>query len=401
MNNDSQNSQLKNSFFTIDADDAKKIQMQLPRNIINKYDPAYNSYLPANSRLNSTPFKDPEDTSALTKNNGVVYNTFRQIMDFQNPGYTMATNGKDSKLLGEPDNETTNNTLINLQSERSKDTPFVNKLKNRIIINQLSIDTKFRKNYFKTNSTDFILDLPTPLTKVISMRLSSLELPNISHVISANQGNHGFKYTIGGNTYTTTIVSGNYEYWKLTETLNASDGGQLNSNNLEISIDEKSLRTTIRSTDNTTGSNFKLDFGNLIDNNAPPMKSLGWLLGFRSKIYEGSNTYTSEAAIDLAGTRYMFLVVNDFNQSVHDVVTVLYENSFMSDNILARLVMREGKGVIMFDDNSDNITKRRHYFGPVDISKMHIKLIDEYGIPIDMMGIDWSFALEFQILYEK
>ena len=97
----------------------------------------------------------------------------------------------------------------------------------------------------------------------------------------------------------------------------------------------------------------------------------------------------------------MFLVVNDFNQSVHDVVTVLYENSFMSDNILARLVMREGKGVIMFDDNSDNITKRRHYFGPVDISKMHIKLIDEYGIPIDMMGIDWSFALEFHILYEK
>ena len=398
MNNDSQNSQLKNSFFTIDADDAKKIQMQLPRNIINKYDPAYNSYLPANSRLNSTPFKDPEDTSALTKNNGVVYNTFRQVMDFQNPGYTMATNGKDSKLLGEPDNETTNNTLINLQSERSKDTPFVNSLKNRIIINQLSIDTKFRKNYFKTNSTDFILDLPTPLTKVISMRLSSLELPNISHVISANQGNHGFKYTIDGNTYTTTIVSGNYEYWKLTETLNASDGGQLNSNNLEISIDEKSLRTTIRSTND---SNFTLDFGNLIDNNAPPMKSLGWLLGFRSKIYEGSNTYTSEAAIDLAGTRYMFLVVNDFNQSVHDVVTVLYENSFMSDNILARLVMREGKGVIMFDDNSDNITKRRHYFGPVDISKMHIKLIDEYGIPIDMMGIDWSFALEFQILYEK
>ena len=28
MNNDSQNSQLRNSFFTIDADDAKKIQMQ-------------------------------------------------------------------------------------------------------------------------------------------------------------------------------------------------------------------------------------------------------------------------------------------------------------------------------------------------------------------------------------
>ena len=36
---------------------------------------------------------------------------------------------------------------------------------------------------------------------------------------------------------------------------------------------------------------------------------------------------------------------------------------------------------------------KKDIFGPVDISKLHIRLIDEYGIPIDMMGIDWSFAL--------
>ena len=88
---------------------------------------------------------------------------------------------------------------------------------------------KFRKDYFRSNSTDFLIDLPTPLTKVISMRLASLEIPNISHVISANQGNHGFKYTINNVTYKPTIVSGNYEYWKLTETLNDISGGALNS----------------------------------------------------------------------------------------------------------------------------------------------------------------------------
>ena len=59
-----------------------------------------------------------------------------------------------------------------------------NQLKNRIIVTQLSIDTKFRKDYFNTQSTDFVIDLTTSLKNVISMRLASLEIPNISHVIS-------------------------------------------------------------------------------------------------------------------------------------------------------------------------------------------------------------------------
>ena len=73
----------------------------------------------------------------------------------------------------------------------------------------------------------------------------------------------------------------------------------------------------------------------------------------------------------------------------------------MQNNILARIPMREGKGVVLFDDCTDKITKKRHYFGPVDINKLDIKLLDEFGEPIDMLGNDFSFALEFQILYEK
>ena len=125
------------------------------------------------------------------------------------------------------------------------------------------------------------------------------------------------------------------------------------------------------------------------------------MLGFRNKTYEGAHSYTSEATIDLAGSKYFFLCINDFQSSVHDVVTVLYENSFMQNNILARVPMREGKGVVLFDDCTDKITKKRHYFGPVDINKLDIKLLDEFGESLDLLGNDFSFALEFQILYEK
>ena len=161
------------------------------------------------------------------------------------------------------------------------------------------------------------------------------------------------------------------------------------------------MRTTITNADPNDTTHFELDFTNPVDANSPPMKTLGWLLGFRNRKYEGSHIYQSEAAVDLAGSKYFFLAINDFNPCVHDVVTVLYENSFLQDNILARIPMREGKGVVLFDDCTDKITKKRHYFGPVNIDKLHIKLMDEYGMPIDLLGMDYSFALEFQILYEK
>ena len=98
--------------------------------------------------MNETPFKDPKNTSALVKDNGLPYEQFREVVNFQHPGGTLEGNGKKSKQLGEPDNETTNETLVNLQNERTIETPYANKLKNRIIITQLSIDTKFRKRLF-------------------------------------------------------------------------------------------------------------------------------------------------------------------------------------------------------------------------------------------------------------
>ena len=39
------------------------------------------------------------------------------------------------------------------------------------IISQLSIDTKFRKNYLFTKSTDFYIDLPMALENILSMRM--------------------------------------------------------------------------------------------------------------------------------------------------------------------------------------------------------------------------------------
>ena len=41
----------------------------------------------------------------------------------------------------------------------------------------LSLDTRFRKNYYKTTSSDVTYDLPTQIKNVVSMELVSLEMP--------------------------------------------------------------------------------------------------------------------------------------------------------------------------------------------------------------------------------
>ena len=281
----------------------------------------------------------------------------------------------------------------------------VNDIKRNVITSQLSIDTKFRKNYFTSKSSNFTINLATPLKNVISMKMSSMEIANIQHAISETLGTNGFKATKipssgASTTATIKVPSGNYNTTSLESKLigTNTDANTLAYIDATISIDSNTMRATIST---SVGNKLELNFENLVHQNAPPMKTLGWMLGFRKRHYKGQQSYTGEGTVDLGGCKYIFLCINDFKNTTQDVCTILYENSFLRRNILARIPMREGKGAVLFDDPSDKITKKRHYFGPVNIDKLHIQLIDEYGMEIDMNYNDYSFALEFDILYEK
>jgi len=165
-----------------------------------------------------------------------------------------------------------------------------------------------------------------------------------------------------------------------------------------FSIDTKTGRCII-----TSGSKkkFKLDFTNTLEMSIPITKNLGWKLGFRQLKYEGLNSYISEAPVDLGGQKVLFFCVDDYRTNVTENVSIVYQNSFMNRNMLARIQLRQGKFVTCFDDNSDMIRKKRDYFGPVTIDKLHFRLLDEYGIDVRLNYSDYSFALEFEILYEK
>ena len=299
----------------------------------------------------------------------------------------------------------------------------INTYRRNIIPRLLSFDTKFRPNYFSSSSSNFSMVLPTPLKNVISMRLISFEFPNVTYDIDATLGTNMLKITDHeGDICKYDLPSGNYHSDTVCSALNeisgnviinmdgnpgagmvGGDGNSADDDDLKFdqfyfAIDNKTGRCIITS---HSKQEFNLDFTNTLEPSIPITKNLGWKLGFRQLKYQGLYSYVSEAPVDLGGQKVIFFCVDDYRTNVTENVSIVYQNSFMNRNILARIPLRQGKFITCYDDNSDMIRKKRDYFGPVTIDKLHFRLIDEYGIDVRLNYSDYSFGLEFEILYEK
>ena len=93
----------------------------------------------------------------------------------------------------------------------------INPLAKQTITKVINIDSVFRKNYEKTRSEDYTLELPEKLTKVVSIKIISLEIPNTIYTISERKKTNCFKvtfYNITGRSEPVenivTIPEGNY-----------------------------------------------------------------------------------------------------------------------------------------------------------------------------------------------
>jgi hypothetical protein len=127
----------------------------------------------------------------------------------------------------------------------------------------------------------------------------------------------------------------------------------------------------------------------------------GWILGFRNGIYINNHNYISEGIIDLEGPKYAYLVIDDYNNNVNNGFYSAFNSSLLNKNILARISFQSSaKFITLSENNLSIITYPRSYFGPVDIQKLQIQLLDEYGRIMDLNNMDYSFCLTFQSSYD-
>jgi hypothetical protein len=304
----------------------------------------------------------------------------------------------------------------------------LNPLKTRTITKFLNIDTRFRDNLSSSLSSNFMINLPERITKVVSIQISSFEFPVCFYGLSESNGNNFLNITVFFQINlsspivridkTIIIPDGNYNGEDFIDKINSimapklDDGTPVDVNDpfnsiqfrLDVSQSGSGTGKVILETVGTLAYTIKeiqMDF--TLDKNRNPDKidistKIGWNIGFINAKYKGNTNYIAEAIIEPATIRYIYLAVNDFNNNVNNNFISAFNKYVFSPNILARISIRGSYFSLMME--TDIITEPRRFFGPVDIQKLQIQVYDDHGRILNMNNSNFSFVLSIKILYD-
>jgi hypothetical protein len=114
-----------------------------------------------------------------------------------------------------------------------------------------------------------------------------------------------------------------------------------------------------------------------------------------------SYNWKTEFGIDKCNKlfQYLFLIVDDFNKSnnVNFISTSRY--GLLPDNIIARISLKGAAFSIQSQNDFSIYAEPRYYFGPVNINKLQVRVVDEFARPLDLNQCDFSFTLRMTTVY--
>lgn len=302
----------------------------------------------------------------------------------------------------------------------------LNPLATRTIKKCLTVDSRFRDNFYGTQCSDFTFQFPLKLNKVVSMQISALEMPISFYGISKGHGNSHIWIEIDyeteqpQDTFTESrvfqIPDGNYTQSDFIAALNVAicprneDGSIMYPDdmfsyvifNLDVNSNGSGTGKATLSTSSESITRIKLDFS--YDINGEPTiadisSKIGWNLGFLKRTYDKEINYIGDTIVDPFMKRYIYLAVDDFNNSSNNLFINAFNQNALTPDVLARISLR-GQFGLLIDNGLSILTEPRKYFGPVDVQKLRIRLYDEFGKILDMNYSNFSFCLNFTILYD-
>lgn len=272
------------------------------------------------------------------------------------------------------------------------------------------LNSSFRENYYATSSTDFVYVFPYDIKNVVSIRLEAIDIPNCWYLLSHKKGNNRMVIeTDNGGTisvFEVVVPDGNYDSDTLVDYLNNTyfynSGTTSDLQFIKVSVSSSSLKTVFEIVGGPpAGFTFSLDFTE--DGTTNIMETLGWILGYRISKYNGIiDAIQSEGLFDAGGDRYIYFCLDDYNRNVSETQIVCFDGSTLNKDVLSKIYLTNGKFQlnILSDDDGCCSVRSRNYYGPVNVKRVRIRLLDKFGEPIDLNYMDYGFTLMFEILYD-
>lgn len=306
-------------------------------------------------------------------------------------------------------------------------------------VHVISIDSRFRTDQ-GSNPSNFLFKMLTPIKNVISVRLSSLEIPNTWYTFSEIRGNTSMQVNLQtGNMIVAgrvVITEGNYSlntgqandilielftqlnntfpYNSFSVVFNAISGKltiscfkkmnlPVNSadNRVPYSYDNQPKSNVIYNPDGSvspnkntapgyeTPVNFSMNFADGIYSNREDNWGLGYNLGYRIQQTEFAEFHLAESIPDVVDSNYIFLSLNpDWRVVEHTQPDSSQTAAF------AKVIVDVSKNDIVYDNGSNTITKQYFLRQPSNISSFNISIVDEYEQYIQLEGGNVSLTLE-------
>ena len=273
----------------------------------------------------------------------------------------------------------------------------------------INVDSRFRDPVRESTAAEFYFSLLSPVRNVLRISVTSIEFPNNYPFFTPIRRNVTLRvwYRVSpteARYADLVIAAGNYTAGDMLDALNAAaaaaqTAGDLPSGmNLTATFSEVTGKFTFTAgryfgLDTTAGGyNRRFDYG------------LGYYLGFtramhRSAVVAGKETIVSDVCASFQGDNYLLLQVNDFACVTQTVAT--NDSTWTPEGrnkeelvALAKIVLREPKNYMTFDDYAGQHVKEVVFPSPVDLSRLRVRVIDPYGEVVDMCSAQFSFSLE-------
>jgi len=269
----------------------------------------------------------------------------------------------------------------------------------------INIDSRFRKSALEP-PTDFMYELAHTYKNVIKARVASVEIPIGFYNFSIVRKNTMFRIDamdyVGNLHYLQiTIPDGDYSPPCLIETIQQQFNAirdtygiffriTLNQNNRKVSIIHDGsgpppcppgpthCPVAYSLTFAMVGLEERLfDFG------------LGYNLGFNKQFYgvEAPFSVTGESLINTSGDNYFLLAIDDF-------YTVEHKTNDTYIQCLAKILVKKDANGIIFDDGYTVLSNEIVFPRPQDLKQVRVRLLDMYGVAIDLHNLNFSISLE-------